>query len=89
MSDVKKEYTLQKLSKLLQECALGARDTQQAAGELSHLKFEGGLAVVNSAIHFLHHFYADSDVSSNDKDYDHHMKEKLLNYANKVCSLVE
>lgn len=80
-----KEYTPKEISKLLVLCAQGKMDAEKIAKELSHLRFDD--SIVNSAIHFLHHFYADADLRSQDQEYDEQMKEKLFSYASQLMKL--
>ncbi len=81
---MQKEYTPEELSKLLVLCAQDKMDAEKITKDLAHLKFNND--VINSAIHFLHHFYADADLRSRDAEYDKHMRNKLLSYASQLMN---
>ena len=81
---MQKEYTPEELSKLLVLCAQDKMDAEKITKDLAHLKFNND--VINSAIHFLHHFYADSDLRFQDEKYDKHMRNKLLSYASQLMN---
>ncbi len=80
-----KKYTPKEVSELLIQCERGEIDAETTALELSKLQFDN--TIVNSAIHYLHHFYADLDLRSQDPSYDNHMREKLLLYASQLKNL--